>query len=75
MLKQDTVWLNLIQTAQLFCRDKSVISRHLRNIFDSGELTKNATVQIEGKRQVSREIKWYNLDAIVSVGYRIIKSK
>lgn len=77
VLNQDTVWLNLTQMAQLFGRDKSVISRHLHNIFDSGELTKeatvakNATVQKEGKRQVSREIQWYNFDAIISVGYRV----
>lgn len=72
-----TVWLSLSQISELFGRDKSVISRHLRNIFTSGELAdsatvaKNATVQIEGKRKVEREVKNYNLDAILSVGYRV----
>ncbi|MDO4794591.1 MAG: virulence protein RhuM/Fic/DOC family protein [Brachymonas sp.] len=74
---QETVWLSLQQMADLFGRDKSVISRHLKNIFAEGELerdsvvAKNATVQMEGKRQVSREIEYYNLDAILSVGYRV----
>jgi prophage maintenance system killer protein len=76
-LKDDTVWLTLNQMAKLFGRDKSVISRHLGNIFKSGELdreaavAKNATVQKEGKRQVTRTIEWFNLDAIISVGYRV----
>jgi hypothetical protein len=76
-LDGDTVWLSLNQIAQLFNRDKSVISRHLRNIYKSGELiqeatvAKNATVQIEAGRQVTREIEYYNLDAILSVGYRV----
>lgn len=76
-LEGETVWLSLQQLAELFERDKSVISRHLRNIYDSGELTreatvaKNATVQKEGNREVLREIESYNLDAIISVGYRV----
>ena len=79
-LNQETVWLNLNQMAQLFDRDKSVISRHIRNIFLEGELeetptvAKNATVQTEGKRSVSRDLEFYNLDVIISVGYRV-KSK
>ena len=74
---QETVWLSLQQMADVFGRDKSVISRHLKNIFAEGELSpeatvaKNATVQTEGKRQVSRDIECYNLDAILSVGYRV----
>lgn len=74
---KDTVWLTLNQMADLFERDKSVISRHLRTIFSSGELdkegtvAKNATVQMEGDRKVARNIEWYNLDAIISVGYRV----
>lgn len=74
---EDTVWLSLNQIAQLFDRDKSVISRHLRNIYKEGELiieatvAKNATVQMEAGRQVKREIDYYNLDAILSVGYRV----
>ena len=76
-IDEETVWLSLNQIAQLFDRDKSVISRHLRNIFKDGELSfeatvaKNATVQIEAGREVKREIEYYNLDAILSVGYRV----
>jgi hypothetical protein len=76
-IDEETVWLSLNQIAQLFCRDKSVISRHLRNVFKDGELNfestvaKNATVQIEAGREVKREIEYYNLDAILSVGYRV----
>ncbi|TAL59148.1 MAG: Fic/DOC family protein [Bacteroidetes bacterium] len=74
---QDTVWLNLNQIAELFDRDKSVISRHLGNIFKEKELdrkstvAKNATVQMEAGREVGREIEYFNLDAIISVGYRV----
>jgi hypothetical protein len=73
----DTVWLSMTQIAELFGRDKSVISRHLRTVFTSGELegeatvAKNATVQREGNREVEREIEYFNLDAIISVGYRV----
>lgn len=76
-LEGETVWLSLPQMAELFARDKSVISRHLKNIFATGELTreatvaKNATVQPEGCRKVIRQIEYYNLDAIISVGYRV----
>jgi prophage maintenance system killer protein len=76
-LEEDTIWLNLDQLAKLFSRDNSVISRHLRNIFKDGELdraatvAKNATVQTEGNRTVSRNIEYFNLDAIISVGYRV----
>lgn len=65
------------QITTLFKRDKSVISRHLTNIFKSKELDKNrtvakfATVQKEGKREIKRDLEYYNLDAIISVGYRI----
>ncbi len=75
--ENETVWLSLNQIAELFGRDKSVISRHLRNIYKEAELdydstvAKNATVQKEGKRTISREIDYFNLDAIISVGYRV----
>lgn len=75
--EKDTVWLSLNQISELFGRDKSVISRHLNNIYKESELdynstvAKNATVQKEGKRSISREIEYYNLDAIISVGYRV----
>ena len=74
---EDTVWLSLDQIAELFQRDKSTISRHIKNIFSEGELrqeatvAKFATVQTEGRRQVSRDIEYYNLDVIISVGYRV----
>ncbi len=76
-LEDDTVWLNLNQMASLFNKDKSVISRHINNIFKEKELTRNstvaffATVQKEGSRKVSREIEHFNLDLILSVGYRV----
>jgi len=79
-LQEDTVWLNLLQLAELFQRDKSVISRHIKNIFTEQELhrrstvAKFATVQSEGQRKVGRKIEFYNLDVIISVGYRV-KSK
>lgn len=74
---EDTVWLSLDQMAELFQRDKSTISRHIKNIYSEGELkqeatvAKFATVQVEGSRQVSRDIEYYNLDVIISVGYRV----
>ena len=73
----ETFWLSLNQMASLFEKDKSVISRHLSNIYKEGELdksatvAKNATVQNEAERQVKRNIEYYNLDAIISVGYRV----
>lgn len=75
--EQESVWLNLNQLVMLFGRDKSVISRHLKNIFQEGELERNssvaffATVQNEGNREVVRNIEYFNLDAIISVGYRV----
>jgi hypothetical protein len=76
-LGQDTVWLSLNQMADLFQRDKSVISKHIANVFAEGELTTEgtvanfATVQQEGTREVTRSIEYYNLDVIISVGYRV----
>ena len=76
----ETVWLSLYQMFTLFQRDKSTISGHIKNIFDEGELireatvAKFATVQNEGDRQVERNIEYFNLDVIISVGYRV-KSK
>ena len=75
--EEDTVWLSLEQMAELFQRDKSTISRHIKNIFEEGELSqaatvaKFATVQTEGTRTVERNIDYYNLDVIISVGYRV----
>lgn len=76
-MEEETVWLTLNQMCNLFDRDKSVVSRHIRNIYKEGELelnstvAKNATVQKEGNREVLREIEYYNLDVIISVGYRV----
>ena len=73
-LKDETVWLSLNQMAELLGRDNSVISRHLRSIFHSGELVraavvaKNATTAADGK---TYQVEYFNLDAIISVGYRV----
>lgn len=77
-MKDETVWLSLDQMAKLFDRDKSVISRHIKNAIeeelDNSTVAKFATVQKEGTREVVRDIDYYNLDVIISVGYRV-KSK
>ena len=76
-LANETVWLSADQMAELFQRNKSTISRHIKNVFESGELEQNrtvaffATVQNEGQRKVERNIAYYNLDMIISVGYRV----
>lgn len=74
---RDTVWLSQKQMAQLFDKDADTIGLHLKNIYKSSELEEGATteessvVRLEGKRKVKRKIKLYNLDAIISVGYRV----
>ena len=76
-LEKETLWLNLNQISTLFERDKSVISRHLRSVFREGELARKATVaffatvQKEGEREVERKVEYFNLDAVLSVGYRV----
>ena len=76
-LQNDTVWLSLDQMAELFQRNKSTISRHIKNVLEDGELQEEATiasfatVQNEGTRKVERAIAYYNLDMIISVGYRV----
>ena len=76
-MEAETVWLNLNQLCELFQRDKSVISRHIKNIYTEGELEESstvaffATVQNEGGRSIERKIAYYNLDVIISVGYRV----
>ncbi len=76
----ETVWLNRHQISLLFDRDIKTIGKHINNVFLEGELKKNstvanfATVQYEGGRKVERQIEFYNLDVIISVGYRV-KSK
>ena len=76
-LQNDTVWLSLDQMAELFQRNKSTISRHIKNVLEDDELQEEATianfatVQNEGTRKVERIIAYYNLDMIISVGYRV----
>lgn len=78
--EQETVWLSQQQMADLFGQTKQNVSLHINNCYKEGELNKNATVkdyltvQKEGNRQVNRNIEFYNLDVIISVGYRV-KSK
>ncbi len=80
-LEKDTIWLSQAQMAELFDKNPDTIGLHLRNIYNSGELEQSATteessvVRQEGKRQVRRKIKFYNLDAIISVGYRVNSKK
>lgn len=80
-IEQDTLWANLLQIAELFETDKSGISRHIHNIYKSGELNKKgtvanfATVQKEGRREVTRNVEHFSLDVILSVGYRINSKK
>lgn len=68
---EDTVWLTQSQLVDLFESSKANISEHLKNIFKAGELKNIPTVRKEGKRQVTRNIEHYNLDVIISVGYRV----
>ena len=74
-MQNDTVWLSIDQMAELFQRDKSTISRHMKNIFEEGELVKNsvvanfATTANDGK---TYQVDYYNLDVIISVGYRVV---
>lgn len=76
-LRDETVWLSVEQLASLFQRDRSVIQRHITNIYMEQELLKEATcanfaqVQMEGRREITRQIPHYNLDVIISVGYRV----
>jgi hypothetical protein len=80
-LENDTVWLTQKAMAELFGVVKSNVSEHLFNIYDAGELERNAivrdfrTVQKEGTRQVTRDLEYYNLDAIIYLGYRVNSSK
>jgi prophage maintenance system killer protein len=80
-MEKETIWATLNQIADLFDVQKAAVSKHLKNIFDSGELvsgstvSKMETVQKEGKRDVVRSIEFYNLDAIIAVGYRVNSKK
>ena len=76
-IENETVWLNQAQMAVLFGTKRQAITKHIKNIFDCGELQKEATcsilelVRLEGSRNVTRQIEFYNLDVIISVGYRV----
>ncbi len=76
-IDNDTVWLNRNQIAELFERDVKTIGKHIGNVFRDGEVEKIstvanfATVQKEGGREIKRDIEYYNLDVIISVGYRV----
>jgi hypothetical protein len=79
--QNETIWLTQQKIAELFEVERSVVTKHLGNIFNDGELDKTATsakfaqVQKEGDREVKRNIEYYNLDAIISVGYRVNSGK
>jgi hypothetical protein len=76
-MQEETVWLTQAQLCQLFQKSKSTISEHIKSLFDEGELDPSATVrkfrtvQMEGNREVERDLEHYNLDVIISVGYRV----
>ena len=80
-IESDTVWLNQIQLEEVFETNRSTINKHILNIYRNGELNEKATcakiaqVQKEGNRTVKREIKFYNLDVIIAVGYRVNSKK
>ena len=77
VIKDDTIWLTQKSMAELFDVNIPAISKHLTNIYEDGELVQSSTiskmeiVQTEGSRQVKRNLEFYNLDAIISVGYRV----
>ena len=76
-LQEETVWLTQDQMATLFGKARNTITEHIQNVYEEGELEQNRTsrkfrqVRTEGKREVEREIDHYNLDVIISVGYRV----
>ena len=80
-IDNDTIWLNQVQLSELFETSVDNVSLHLKNIYKEGELDENRTVEYfsivrkEGSRNVKRMIKHYNLDAIISLGYRINSKK
>ncbi|WP_026811119.1 virulence RhuM family protein [Arenibacter latericius] len=80
-MQNETVWLTQQKIAELFGVDRTVVTKHLKNIYLEGELEKEATsakfaqVQKEGTREVKRNVEFYNLDAIISVGYRVNSTK
>lgn len=77
LVRDETIWLTQKAMAELFDVQVPAINKHLQNIFEDGELTRSATiskmeiVQTEGDRNIRRNLEFYNLDAIISVGYRV----
>ena len=77
VVHDESIWLTQKAMAELFCVEVPAVSKHLKNIYDEGELKRVATVskmeivQQEGPRSVKRQAEFYNLDAIISVGYRV----
>lgn len=77
LLDQETVWLDQEKISDLFQTDRTSITKHIKNIYKSTELSEDVTcakiaqVQTEGKRRISRKISHYNLDMIISIGYRV----
>jgi len=80
-LRDENIWLTQAKIAELFDVDRTVVTKHLRNIYAEDELDRKATsakiaqVQTEGQRQITREVEFYSLDAILSVGYRVNSSQ
>jgi len=80
-IEKDTIWATQEQIGDIFDVQKAVVSKHLKNIYNSNELTKDSTVsiletvQIEGGRAIRRKIAYYDLDAVIAVGYRVNSKK
>lgn len=76
-VEHDSVWLSQAQMGQLFGTNRQAITKHIKNIYETGELNREATssilelVQTEGNRRVRRKVEFYNLDTIISVGFRV----
>lgn len=70
-MQNETVWLSKAQMAELFQRDRTVISKHIKNVFEEGELSRESNVQILHVANSDKPVEFYNLDVIISVGYRV----
>ena len=70
-MDNETVWLNQSQISELFQRDRTVITKHIKNVFEEGELEEKSNVQIMHIANSDKPVKYYNLDVIISVGYRV----
>lgn len=76
-MRDENIWLTQVKISELFGVERSVVTKHLQNIYNEGEIKKEATsakiaqVQFEGEREVERDIEFYNLDLIIAVGYKV----